>query len=169
MSAAARPSAPSLRPFLPQDAPALAALFRAAVLELTGEDYDPDQQEAWASAADDEAAFTARLAAHLTLVAVEKGAPVGFVTLKDDSHMDLLYVHPDAAGTGVAAALCDAAERLARGRGAVSLSVDASDTALGFFQHRGYEPQSRNSVPRGSVWLANTTLKKTFSKGASPS
>lgn len=162
MSEAARVS---LRPFLPADTPALAALFRASVAELTGEDYDPDQQEAWASAADDEEAFGARLAALLTLVALRAGAPVGFVALKDNNHIELLYVHPEAVESGVAAALCTAAETLARGRGAKALTVDASDTALGFFQHRGYQPERRNTVSVAGEWLSNTTLRKVLGEG----
>ncbi|MFG1480567.1 GNAT family N-acetyltransferase [Xanthobacter sp. V4C-4] len=162
MSAAPRLA---LRPLLPTDTPALAALFRSAIAELTGEDYDPDQQEAWASAADDEEAFGARLAGLLTLVAVRAGAAVGFVALKDDSHVELLYVHPDAVGSGVAAALCEAAETLARGRGTKALTVDASDTALGFFQKRGYQPQRRNTVAVAGEWLSNTTLRKTLGEG----
>ena len=40
----------ALRPYLPQDAPMLAEIFRAAVEELTEDDYNPAQQEAWAVA-----------------------------------------------------------------------------------------------------------------------
>lgn len=152
----------ALRPFLPADTPVLAALFTAAILELTGEDYDLDQQEAWAAAAEDEAAFGDRLASLLTLVAVRAGAVVGFVAVKDNAHIEMLYVHPEAAGSGVGKALCDAAETLARARGTKALSVDASDTALGFFQHRGYVPERRNTVARGTAWLGNTTLRKTL-------
>ncbi|MDI4665958.1 GNAT family N-acetyltransferase [Xanthobacter autotrophicus] len=156
----------SLRPYLPADAPVLAALFRASIMELTGEDYDEEQQEAWSAAADDEDAFAARLAGALTLVALGGGAPVGFLALKDNAHIDLLYVAPDAAGTGVARALCDAAETLAKARGTRKLTVDASDTALGFFQHRGYEAQRRNMVPLADTWLGNTSMEKTLGEGA---
>jgi putative acetyltransferase len=43
--------------------------------------------------------------------------------------------------------------------------VDASDTALGFFQKRGYVPQHRNTVPRSGVWLGNTTMEKSLEEG----
>ncbi len=118
--------------------------------------------------ADDEDAFAARLAAHLTLVALIEGEITGFVTLKDDRHIDLLYVRRSVC-IGVATTLCTAAEKLAGARGAETLSVDASDTALGFFQQRGYLAQSRNSVPRGDVWLANTSMKKTLAAPKVPS
>lgn len=159
----------ALRPFLPEDAPRLAALFRAAIAALTEEDYDDDQREAWASAADDEDAFAARLAANLTLLATRDGATVGFVSLKDGALIDLLYVDPSSAGTGVAASLVGAVETIAAARGASALTVDASDTALGFFQARGYVPERRNTVPRGDVWLSNTTLRKVLDTKKVPS
>ncbi|KAB2875941.1 MAG: GNAT family N-acetyltransferase, partial [Pseudorhodoplanes sp.] len=52
----------ALRPLLPADAPLLAEIFRASIEELTAEDYSEAQREAWAAAADDAAAFGARLA-----------------------------------------------------------------------------------------------------------
>ena len=52
----------AMRPFLPADMPVLAEIFRASIVELTGDDYSATQQEAWASMADDEDAFGARLA-----------------------------------------------------------------------------------------------------------
>ena len=45
---------PALRPFLTADTPMLAAIFVAAIQELTGDDYGEAQQEAWAAAAEDE-------------------------------------------------------------------------------------------------------------------
>jgi len=59
---------PALRPFLSEDTPVLAAIFVAAIEELTGDDYSEAQQQAWASAADDEEQFGKRLGGELTLV-----------------------------------------------------------------------------------------------------
>jgi putative acetyltransferase len=156
---------PALRPFLPADTPVLAAIFAAAIQELTGDDYDETQQEAWASVADDEAEFGKKLAGELTLIASLKNAPVGFASLKGKDHIDMLYVHPNAAGQGVASALLDALERLAGARGAEKLTVDASDNAQEFFRKRGYTAQQRNSVTINGEWLANTTMQKVLGGG----
>jgi putative acetyltransferase len=150
----------ALRPFLPADAPLLAVIFRASIEELTAEDYNPSQQEAWAATADDEEAFAARLAKHLTLIATLEGSPVGFAALEGNTNIDMLYVHPAVAGQGVGAMLCDALEKLAAARGATHLIVEASDSALEFFQHRGFMSERRNTVPVGNEWFANTTMKK---------
>ena len=157
--------APALRPFLPPDTPVLAAIFTAAIEELTGDDYSGEQQEAWASVADDEEAFGKKLAGELTLIATLRSAPVGFASLKGADHIDMLYVHPAATGKGVASALCDALERLAGGRGAKNLTVDASDNAQDFFKKRGYVAKQRNSVTVNGEWLANTTMQKMLANG----
>jgi putative acetyltransferase len=159
---------PALRPFLAADTPVLAAIFVASVEELTGDDYSEAQQQAWASAADDEEQFGKRLASELTLIATLQNSPVGFASLKGTGHIDMLYVHPGAVGQGVASMLCDALEKLAGSRGAKSLSVDASDNAQEFFLKRGYVGKQRNTVTVNGEWLANTTMQKTLVQGPSP-
>jgi putative acetyltransferase len=150
----------AMRPMLPTDVPLLAEIFRAAIEELAADDYSETQQEAWASTADNEEAFGVKLARELTLVATYGGAAVGFGSLADNRRIDMLYVHPAAAGQGAGAILCDALEKLAGARGAKEITVDASDAARGFFEKRGYSAQSRNTVSLGGEWLANTTMTK---------
>lgn len=152
----------ALRPFLPEDAPLLAMIYRASIEELTAEDYDDRQRAAWAAAADDAEAFGQRLARQLTLVATIEGSLVGFASLKGAELVDLLYVHPSAAGQGVASLLCEALEKLAAARGTKRLTVDASDAALAFFQKRGYAADTRNTVEMEGEWLGNTSMHKTL-------
>jgi putative acetyltransferase len=160
---------PGLRPFLPADTPLLAAIFVAAIQELTGDDYTEAQQEAWAEAAEDEEAFGKKLAGELTLIATVQNSPVGFASLKGNETIDMLYVHPSVAGQGVAAMLIDALEKLAGARGAKALTVEASDTAVEFFGKRGYVAKQRNSVSRHGEWLANTTMQKELKPSAGAS
>lgn len=159
MMARAQPEL-ALRPYLPADAPLLAEIFRASITELTGDDYSPTQQEAWASAADDEQAFAARLAANLTLLGTIGGSPAGFASLEAPGHVDMLFVHPAAVGHGIGSMLIDALEKLAASRGAGRLTADVSDSAEGFFQRKGFVPRQRNTISIGNEWLANTTMEK---------
>ncbi|HEU4661135.1 MAG TPA: GNAT family N-acetyltransferase [Pseudolabrys sp.] len=163
MSATAHPRL-ALRPLLPADVPVLAEIFRASIAELASDDYSEAQQEAWASAADDEKQFGAKLAKRLTLIATLNGSPVGFIALEEPDKIDMLYVHPAATGQGVATMLTDAIEKLAAARGATKLSADASDNARGFFEKRSYTAQQRNSVSLGGEWLASTTMQKQLVK-----
>ena len=100
----------------PDDAAVLAEIFRASVEELTGEDYTEAQQEAWASRADDEGLRAAVCRKTSTLVATMDGSPLGFVGLKDNTHIDLFFVHPDGRGARrrVDAVRCDRETRAAR-------------------------------------------------------
>ena len=157
-----------LRPYLPADAAMVAAIFVESIEGLTGEDYSEAQQQAWASLADDEMAFGAKLGKELTLVATLQSSPVGFASLKGADHIDMLFVHPSVAGQGVASMLIDALEKLAGARGAKALTVDASDTAEPLFRKRGYVPKQRNTVTLNGEWLANTTMQKTLAEGAAP-
>ena len=159
MTARAHPNI-AMRPFLPADAALLAEIFRASIAELASEDYSEGQQEAWSSLADDENAFAMRLANGLTLVGTMDGSPVGFASLAGPDRLDMLYVHPAAAGRGVGSMLVDALEKLAAARGAARLTAEVSDSAETFFRRRGFVPRQRNTVPVGGEWLANTTMER---------
>jgi len=130
---------------------------------------------AWAATANDEAAFGARLTARLTLLGTMEGSPVGFAALEGpaadkqaadnqgpdkQARIDMLYVHPAAAGLGVGSMLIDALEKLAAARGVARLIADVSDSAQEFFKRRGFVPRQRNTVTLGDEWLASTTMDK---------
>jgi len=70
------------------------------------------------------------------------------------------------AGRGVAAVR--GAGKTRRRRGAKSLTVDASDTAEGFFARRGYVGKQRNTVTLNGEWLANTTMEKSLAAPGVP-
>ncbi len=70
---------------------------------------------------------------------------------------------PPWRSEGVGTFLCEAIEKLARARGAKHLTVDASDTALPFFEKQGFRAQYRQSVACGGEWLANTKMQKRLS------
>jgi len=163
MSARAHPEF-ALRPFLIEDTPLLAEIFRASIEELTADDYTESQRAAWASAADDQETFAKRLADQLTLIATMNGSPVGFASLVNNETIDLIYIHPAVAGLGAGTMLIDAFEKLAAARGAKRLTADVSDTAQDFFKKRDFTAQQRNTVLRGGEWLANTTMDKQLAK-----
>ena len=138
-----------------------------SIIALCEEDYSEEQREVWATQAE-EPAFARTLTENLTLLALINGELAGFATLKGIESIAMVYVHPHHARHGAAMALIDALERLAAARGAVALSVDASETALPLFEKRGYVPQRRNSIALGDIWLANTTLLKKLASPAAP-
>jgi putative acetyltransferase len=158
----------SLRPYLPADARRCAEIFRSSIDELAADDYDEDQREAWASRADDEQAFGARLKEALTLLALIDGSVAGFASLKGAEEIDMLFVDPEFARQGAGLALIEALTKLAQARGAKRLTVEASDVAKPLFERQGFTSQRRNLVRKGDQWLANTTMTKTLAGDSTP-
>jgi putative acetyltransferase len=161
-------SAISLRPYLPADAKRCAEIFRSSIEELAADDYDEQQREAWASPADDEKAFGAKLAGELTLLAMIEGAIAGFASLKGAEEIDMLFIDPEFARQGVGRTLVDALTKLAEARGAKRLTAEASDVAKPLFERLGFTAQQRNLVRMGDQWLANTTMTKALAGESSP-
>jgi putative acetyltransferase len=155
-------SAVALRPYLPADARRCAEIFRLSIEELAAEDYDEAQREAWAARADDEAAFGAKLAGALTLIATIDGGIAGFASLKGADTIDMLFVDPEFARQGVGRTLVEALTKLAGARGATTLTVEASEVARPLFDKLGFVAQKRNLKRVGDQWLANTTMTRSF-------
>ena len=161
-------SAVSLRPYLPADERRCVEIFRSSINELAADDYDEEQRGAWASRADDEQAFGARLTGALTLLAMIDGAVAGFASLKGAEEIDMLFVDPEFARQGAGGALIEALTKLAQARGAKRLTVDASDSARPLFERQGFTAERRNLVRVGDQWLANTTMAKALAGEPTP-
>ena len=148
----------TLRPYRPEDCPALAALFYETVHTVNAAHYTPAQLDAWAPACGpDLAAWDKSFRAHRTLVAELDGRLAGFGDLDPAAgYLDRLYVHKDLQGRGVATALCNALEEAAAGPGVTHASV----TARPFFARRGYRVLRAQQVERRGVTLANYVMEK---------
>ncbi len=152
----------SLRPYVPADAKRCAEIFRSAIDELAADDYSDEQREAWASRADDEAAFGKGLAGMLTLIAIIDGEEAGFASLKGADVLHMLFVAPEFARQGAATTLVDAMTKLAAARGAKRVTAEASEVAKPLFEKLGFVAEKRNLVNIGGEWLANTTMTKSL-------
>jgi len=153
-----------LRRFQPADGPALAALFRASILSIASADYTPEQIRAWADAIDVQR-FGERCAAHLgmrkdTWVAEIAGHIAGFSDLAPDGHIDMLYVDPEFRGCGVARALLQHIEALARTAGMPRLYTEASITARPAFAALGFAVLSPQTVTVDGQTMTNYRMEK---------
>ena len=148
----------TLRPYRPEDCPALAHLFYETVHTVNAAHYSPAQLDAWAPAGGpDLAAWDESFRAHLTLVAELDGKLAGFGDMDTAcGYLDRLYVHKDFKGRGVATALCGALEQAAAG----PVTTHASVTARPFFARRGYRVLRAQQVERRGVRLANYVMEK---------
>lgn len=152
-----------LRPYRAEDAEPTWAAFRAAITRTASADYDPGQIAAWAGPDQPDLLDWQhrRQTAH-TVVAVLAGRVVGFSDFRDDGVLDMLFVHPDAGGHGVARALVGWVRAAAAEAGLPGLRTYASRTARPVFARLGFvvvaeRPDNRvrgRRLPNTEMWCA---------------
>lgn len=151
------------------EAPALLAIFRAAVRVTAAGDYRAEQIEAWSPAHWTPAQaeqWIERVRALHPFVAELDGAIAGYADLQDDGLIDHFYVSPDYARRGVGAALMGHVLAQARERGLRSLHSHVSRTAQPFFARHGFETVAqRRPVVRG-VEVPNAQMRLLLDAGA---
>lgn len=149
-----------LRAYRPDDAEALAALFRASARVLGAQAYSPAHVEAWACYPEDLEEFRARLAQGTTLVAFDGETPIGFGQLNPADYINFLYVAPTHARRGVAQAIYDALEAQARRLGTATLRATASRLSKPFFEKNGWAVVEIEQAPRYDVVFERYLMEK---------
>jgi putative acetyltransferase len=129
---------PEIRSFAPPDGPGCWAVFLAAVRIGARDHYSPAELAEWVSDDSYPPDYADWLAGHITFVAEQGGAIVGFVMMHRDGYLDLLFVLPNQRRTGLAGRLCDALLPPAQALGLMRMTVKASRLAAPFFARRGW-------------------------------
>ena len=150
-----------IRRYEKRDLNEMAALFYETVHAVCAADYAERQLAAWADGRPDLAAWHERFDNSLTLIAEEDGAMAGFANMETDGYLDMLYVHKDMQGQGVASMLCDALEKSVN---AQRYRVEASITSLRFFEKQGYHVAEKHIAVRKGVEIPNYIMEKTVDK-----
>ena len=137
-------------------------MFHAAVHGIARPHYSEAQLRAWSPEPHVPERFRAQAKdGRLVLVAAgADGSPLAYGDLERDGHIDHLYCHPDAAGTGVTAALYEAIEAAARARGIARLYTEASEPARRFFLKQGFTVISRKDFEVRGVPIHNWRMEK---------
>jgi putative acetyltransferase len=154
------PSPFQVRNYAPGDIDALVDLFRKSVRITAGRDYTQEQVLAWAPDEIDRSAGSERCANSQTLVAELQNSLVGFAILESDGHLDMMYVHPEHQGKGIASALLEHVERFARRHGLARLYTEASITARPYFEHRGFRLIAPQAVSTRGQDFINYRMEK---------
>jgi putative acetyltransferase len=144
-----------IRPFRPADAAALAQVFYRAVRFGAVRYYSAAQIAAWAPDWPDPALFADRARdGRTTLVAVDGvDQPLAYGELEADGHVDHLYCSPECSRRGLASAIYDRLEQVARTLGLTRIYVEASEGARGLFIRKGF-----SLVERRDFWLRGVAL-----------
>lgn len=152
-----------VRPFIPADADALAALFHASVHEVGIRDYSLEQVTAWSPTKPSPERYLRQAEGRVFFVAEgDDGEPIGYGDFEPNGHIDHLYCRPDVIGTGVGSALYASIEAAARAAGITTLFVEASEAARRLFERRGFRVDTRNDFAVDGVAIHNYRMSKTI-------
>lgn len=144
-----------IRKYKKEDFDAVAKLFYETVHSVNKKDYSAEQLSAWACSPDSLQPKRESLLNQNTLIAEIDGETVGFGSIDKSGCLDLLFVHKDYQGRGIATALCNELER-----GFPAVLTYASVTAKPFFERRGYAVTKAQEVERSGVKLKNFEMIK---------
>ena len=98
----------------------------------------------------------------LAIAGEEIGQIVGFSDLEPDGHIDMLFVHADHQGKGVARALLDHILARAHEQGIDRLFTEASITARQFFERSGFEVIKSQDVELRGQTFRNYRMVKSL-------
>jgi len=149
-----------LRPYHPDDLPALAQLYHDTIHAVGRRDYSQAQVDAWAPLQADLARWRDKLTKEEVILAELSGVIVGFCSWDDAGYLDFLYVHHLHQRKGIAAALYAAAEQALCAKGLKRIHTQASVTAQPFFLRQGYRVVKHQLVNVRGVDLPNAVMEK---------
>ena len=149
-----------IRQYRSSDLASLIALFQDTVRKVNARDYSDQQVEVLAPDQIDPMAWMHRFATKAVRVAEFNGAPVGFVAVARDGQIDMLYVHADHQGEGIASALLRSAEAWAHSRGLARMFTEATITARPFFERRGFHLIGPQRVIRRALEFISFRMDK---------
>lgn len=150
----------AIRLYTPADRDTLIDLFRQSVRRIARRDYSDAQVLAWAPDVIDAARFAARREAKPTWIAACGEKVAGFTDLEPDGHIDMLFVHPDWVGCGVARELLRTVEISARESAMARLYTEASITAKPVFERYGFTVITPQTVTLNGQDLTNYRMEK---------
>ncbi|MEZ2220921.1 GNAT family N-acetyltransferase [Rhizobium sp. RCC_161_2] len=151
----------SVRDYRSDDAGATIDIFLRAIREVASRDYNAAQIDAWAKV-DDPAVWAEWRASRPTWMAICETQPVGFSDLKTDGCLDMMFVHPNHQGKGVASLLLKTVEAAARNQGHRRIFTEASLTAKPFFERKGFIVLAAQTVEKRGQTLPNFRMEKTL-------
>jgi putative acetyltransferase len=160
-----KPDPITIRPYAATDAAGLTSLFCASVRHIASRDYTASQIRAWAPDTD-ERQFGKKCVSKSTWVAEMEGRLAGFSDLEPDGHIDMLYVHPDFQRRGVAHALLEHVENVARKAGLRRLYTEASITARPVFEVMGFRIVAPQIVTVRGESMMNYQMDKPLERPA---
>lgn len=144
------------------DLPELQQLFVDSITTICVPDYNSEQIKVWIASTENKQRWLDLIYNQILLVAIAKETIVGFCSLQKASFVDMLYIHKDYQGLGIARKLYTELEREAIKLQQNQLSADVSKTARPFFEKMGFKVFIKQTVKRQGIELTNFKMIKTL-------
>jgi len=135
-------------------------LFRIAIEKTAGKDYSPQEIASWAEGDKYTDNWLKRIDTHYYLLVKIDEKLVGMASLDDSGYLDVMYVHPEYQGMGIASDLLSKMEAKAKKDGHTKITSDVSITAKPFFLHKGFAIVKPQLVLCRGVVLRNYNVFK---------
>lgn len=155
----------TFRPIRAADVDAVRALHAASWATLARDGHTPEQHAAHIALIEAPSYADALLSNNLIL-AWRGGRLIGSAGWRDvpedpsAARIRKVFIHPDAAGTGLGRTLVDAAEADARDHGRSRFVVRSNANAEGFYTALGYRPVRRGKMPASGTYLPVVFMEK---------
>ncbi|MGO6672332.1 GNAT family N-acetyltransferase [Rhizobium leguminosarum] len=150
-----------IRPYAPGDVDATIEIFLRAIREVASKDYSPAEVQAWAKV-EDRRLWAERRISRPAWIAEIDGQPVGFSDLTGGGCLDMLFVHPEFQGLGIASHLLSWVEGEALKLGFSRIYTEASRTARPFFERKGFRVITKQIVEKRGQGLENFLMEKLY-------
>lgn len=133
----------------------ITSLFKYTITTINAKDYSPQEIIAWSKGADVTENWINRIDTHFFTLGYIESKLVGMASITDEAYLDIMYVHPDHQGMGIASHLLNKMIYRAKSLGHSQITSDVSITAKPFFLYKGFEVVQPQLVLCRGVVLRN--------------
>jgi len=133
----------------------ITSLFRSTIQKVNTKDYSSQEIEAWSKGADNIDNWVKRIDEHYFLLAKIQNILIGMASIDDSGYLDVIYVHYQYQGQGIAKTLLVKMIERAKSLGLKKITSDVSITAKPFFLYKGFEIVNPQLVLCRGVVLRN--------------
>ncbi|OEH86989.1 GNAT family N-acetyltransferase [Desulfuribacillus stibiiarsenatis] len=149
-----------IRPVTDEDLDEVLHLFYQTVHTINAQDYRQDQLDTWAPQHPDKEKWLTSLRSNIAYVIKQDNKLVGFADLNQRRYIDRLFVHKDYQRMGIASLLVTTLEAEAKKLKYNEVMTEASITARGFFEKKGYDTVRMQDKELRGMFFRNYIMKK---------
>lgn len=135
-------------------------LFRTTIQRVNVNHYSPQEIAAWSAGSESHDRWIDRINNHHFILSHDRDTLTGMASIDHLGYLDIIYVHHQYQGLGLASELLHQMETRCRALGHEEITSDVSITAKPFFLHKGFEIVRPQLVLCRGVVLRNYAVRK---------